>query len=404
MTDAVAAPIIDAHCHVPDHNFFPRTFIEGAIENMVGRMPGTPEQARRYAESMILGQFDDPMCDKLVADMNEAHIDKAILIVPDFTHADRSCALSLDEMIERVDEIRRRHRHRFEAFVGVDPRWGKDGVALFERALDTFGFSGLKVYPPCGVNPSDPTMDPFYEICAAHRAPVLVHQGGSCPTLSFIHAHPLAVDDAARRFASVPFILAHAGTTHTESSTMLATFRPNVYLEVSGFQAHHAAPLGLLTDKGIGNKLIFGTDWPIFGSYGSLRDTIASLNTDDGPISALSDLEIAGFFGATADRLINQCSTSCAERVAPGESTPGENDTARELADLLATVTDCGVDEFLADLDKPLRSLDIESVQLMAFFARVEERYAPQWDENTSPDALRSLAAVARFIREDRSS
>ena len=36
--------------------------------------------------------------------------------------------------LRRHAEVKRRHGDRLEVFAGIDPRWGKDGVDLFERA------------------------------------------------------------------------------------------------------------------------------------------------------------------------------------------------------------------------------------------------------------------------------
>ena len=39
------------------------------------------------------------------------------------------------------------------------------------------------------------------------------------------------------------FVLAHAPVAYTEESLSIAAFRPNVYVDLSGFQLHLAKPI-----------------------------------------------------------------------------------------------------------------------------------------------------------------
>jgi uncharacterized protein len=296
--------ITDAHCHVPSTEFVPGSFIDSTVDNVLASVGVDGDEARHRIEHLLERLLDDRDCDGLVRDMDAANITSAILIVPDFTFALRDCALSIEQMADRVRVIRKRHEGRFEAFLGVDPRWGADGVALFERALRDYGFRGLKVYPPCGFRPDDPRLHPYYELCASFEAPVMIHLGGTSHRLSFETARPIDVDRIARTFPSVRFILAHAGTTHPSESAMLAAFRPNVFLEVSGFQAHYSEPLSLLTDRGIGHKLIFGSDWPVFGLQATLLSTVTRLLAPEGPLAQMRSRDVDLFFAGTIERLV----------------------------------------------------------------------------------------------------
>ena len=323
MSTAIPRPpaIVDAHCHVPSTDFVPSSFVDGALDNLLAVLGDDGPSARRRAAAIVARLLDDPTCDRLVEEMDAAGIARSVLIVPDLTYALRDCPLSIQEMLDRVVAIRDRHAARFEALAGVDPRWGADGIALFERALREQGFRGLKVYPPCGFAPDDRSLYPYYELCASAGAAVMVHLGGTSHLLSFEPARPIHVDRAARDFPGVTFLLAHAGTTYPEESVMLAAFRPNVVLEVSGFQAPHSAPLRRLTRAGIGHKLVFGSDWPVFGLHGSLAATIDRLLAGDGPLAELREREIRSFFGATITRLLEAPPTSVHAEASTGETT-----------------------------------------------------------------------------------
>jgi predicted TIM-barrel fold metal-dependent hydrolase len=266
----------------------PRSFVDSAIDNMSAALEATGVRARRSAlTDMYLRKLQDPLCDELVAEMDSAGIDRAVLLVADFTYALRDCALTIDEMYKQHQRVLQRHPERFIVFGGMDPRWGADGVRLFERSVREFGFRGLKLYPPCGFSPSDPTLDPYYEICQELGLPVLLHIGPTIPRLAFDTTYPFMVDDAARRFPGVKFILGHGAVSFSEECAMLCEFRPNVFMEVSGFQNllttdHGVQQLRTLVDRRINHKILFGTDWPVFRMKGRQKGFVDAFV--DGPV------------------------------------------------------------------------------------------------------------------------
>jgi predicted TIM-barrel fold metal-dependent hydrolase len=264
----------------------------------------TPSQlAEMYYQKM-----QDPLCDALAAEMEEAGISKSILLIADFTYAVKDCLLTIEESFNKHREVLGRHPGKFEVFGGVDPRWGKDGVALFERSLSEFGFCGLKVYPPCGFSPSDPALFPYYELCAEYRVPVVVHIGPTSPTLSFEWGSPFLLDQAARKFSTVNFILAHGSVNFTEECAMMCRFRPNIFLDISAFQnllEDNAAALKKTISQGINHKVLFATDWPVFRLQGKQRRFVEIATGEPGPLSNLNHHEKSCIFHENIDRLLS---------------------------------------------------------------------------------------------------
>jgi predicted TIM-barrel fold metal-dependent hydrolase len=213
--------------------------------------------------------------------------------------------LSIEEMLLHHRKINERHPGKFFVFAGVDPRWGRDGVDLFERSIRDFGFHGLKVYPPCGFHASDPRLYPYYEICSRWRIPALVHIGGSCPALAFDTASPILLDQAARDFPQVNFILAHGSVSYVEECSMMCAFRPNVYLDVSGYQTAELAQLDQLFRRGFRHKVLFGTDWPLFRLQGRQDECSTKLRAEEGPLARLREHEVRSFMGGTAAKLLS---------------------------------------------------------------------------------------------------
>lgn len=302
--------IIDSHCHIASEELTPRSFIDGAIDNMVlalsaqGIRVAASKLANRYRQAM-----QDPLCDALVAEMDESGVSKSILLAADFTYALKDCALSIEESFSRHRDVLARHPGKFEVFGGVDPRWGNDGVALFERSLKEFGFRGFKVYPPCGFSPSFSGLFPFYELCAQYKAPVVVHIGPTSPALSFDTSNPFLLDEAARKFPNVNFIMAHSAVSFTEESAMMCAFRPNIYLDISGYQSSVRAggageAVKRVVSRGINHKVLFGTDWPVFRLQGDQHSFVEAIISEDGPLSDLSETEKALILCGNAERLL----------------------------------------------------------------------------------------------------
>jgi predicted TIM-barrel fold metal-dependent hydrolase len=59
-------------------------------------------------------------------------------------------------------------------FVHIDPR--REGYyELFKKAIEQWGFKGLKLYPPLGVFPYDERFYLIYDYCQKHGLPVIAH-------------------------------------------------------------------------------------------------------------------------------------------------------------------------------------------------------------------------------------
>ena len=302
--------IVDCHCHIASEEHTPLSFIEASIANMVASLSaqGVPVTAKKLT-NMFLSKMQDPLADGLVAEMEEAGISKSVLLIPDFTFALKDCKLTIEESFKRHCEVLRRHPEKFEVFGGVDPRWGKDGLLLFERSLVEFGFRGMKLYPPCGYNPSDPSLFPYYELCAYHRVPVLLHMGPTSPILDFSMSNPFQLDEAARLFPKVNFILAHGAVNFVEESIMMCRFRPNVYLDISGYQATlgydpAATAVKKVVSVGINHKVLFGTDFPVFRLQGDQKTFVDALIGENGPLAELNDREIKLVLHQNVERLL----------------------------------------------------------------------------------------------------
>jgi predicted TIM-barrel fold metal-dependent hydrolase len=299
--------IIDFHTHIAAEMCFPPSFRDGVVDNMAlalasRGLPVTKDKVSRMHDATLR----DPLCDELIREMDEAGIAEAVLLLPDFTYALKDSTHTIEELIDHHKLVTDRHPGRFRVLAGVDPRWGADGIALFERAIVEYGFDGMKLYPPCGYRLSDKLLYPYYEICAQYSLPVLSHIGATSPALDFEIALPIYVDKPARDFPGVDFILAHGSVHYPDECAMLCNNRPNVYIDVSGFEAGGVAGLNTLFRRGINHKVVFGTDWPIFRLQGRQAEFIARLTAEDAFPATMTGAERELFFGKNAARLLGK--------------------------------------------------------------------------------------------------
>jgi predicted TIM-barrel fold metal-dependent hydrolase len=261
--------------------------------------------SRNKVETLYLSRFNDADCNELIQQMDDAGIEKSVLLLADFTFALPDGGLSVAEMLDRHVRVSRRHAGRLLVFAGIDPRWGADGIELFRRAAASGDIHGFKVYPPCGFTASDRRLYPFYEICAAHQLPVVLHVGATSGVLDFETARPIHLDQAARDFPGVNFILAHGSVHYSHECAMLCSHRPNVFLDVSGFEVAQLSGLRWVFEQGINHKILFGTDWPLFRLRGSQRDFVSTLGDRSVAFGAhTSDRDVELFFFGNAARLL----------------------------------------------------------------------------------------------------
>jgi predicted TIM-barrel fold metal-dependent hydrolase len=301
--------IYDGHCHVASTDFIPERFIEDVVANVSRRLAaeGVATRPERLME-MYLAQHQDHQADRLIQDMDDSGVARAVLMVPDFGLR-MDCPLTMPEMARLHHEIRTRHPGRFWVYIGVDPRRGEQGVAELESMLDAYAFEGIKLYPPCGYSPSDRGLYPYYEVCAARGLVVFTHTGPTAASLDFEPAHPLLIDQAARDFPSVPFVLGHGGVTHTDVGAYLAAHRPNVYLDLGGF-AGAALPggwpahLNRLFRLGLNHKILFGTDWPLNRLSGGMKRLVDEVVNGEVAFAGVRRRERALILGKNLSRLL----------------------------------------------------------------------------------------------------
>lgn len=266
---------IDGHVHVFFEGSEPEEFIMGCARLAVvifnkEAPPGEGDPLELRGSAMQL--LGDPDASKLVGYMDQAGIDRAVILPLDFGMGCDEPAVGKPERLtqyeknEKYVSFTKAHEGRLFSYLGVDPR-RRGAVELFRKGVEEWGCLGLKLHPTAGFYPHDPVCYPLYEAARDMGVPVLIHSGTEPPPLKPMYSMPRYIDTVAADFPDVDFIIAHCGHGWWMEALDMATSKPNLYVDFSGWQSQYAAnpdyfygPLRIALDWIGPWRIIFGTD------------------------------------------------------------------------------------------------------------------------------------------------
>ena len=174
---------------------------------------------------------------------------------------------------EEVAESAAEHADICIPFASIDPARGKMGVREARRLIKDFGVRGFKFHPIIqGFYPNDHDVYPLYEVIAEAGLPALFHSGqtgigAGMPGgggLRLKYGNPLFLDDVAADFPGMPIISAHPGIPWQDEQLSVATHKPNVYIDLSGWAPKYFEPkLVQYANTLLKHKVLFGSDNPV---------------------------------------------------------------------------------------------------------------------------------------------
>ena len=171
-----------------------------------------------------------------------------------------------------IAELAAEHADVIIPFASVDPARGAAGVRLARRLADDFGVRGFKFHPSVqGFYPNDRMAYPLYEVIASRGLVALFHtgqtgagagtRGGGGIRLKY--ANPLYLDDVAVDFPDLDIILAHPSFPWQDEALSVATHKPRVYIDLSGWSPKYFPPLLVrYANTLLREKVLFGSDFP----------------------------------------------------------------------------------------------------------------------------------------------
>ena len=227
--------------------------------------------------------------------MNQANIDKTVILALDSTIS-HNWAKGYKEYNNYIATKVNQYPDRFIGFFGIDLRRKNESLKELDRCID-LGFKGVKLWPLTGFYVDDPEYYPFYEKVSEYDLPVLCHVGAG-PTGTYIkYNRPAFVDTVAVDFPDITFILPHLGEPWRDEALSVARSNPNVYLDISWWAAfYHLRSMYFIESLAKAkfycglDKVLFGSDWPLFLDIMSLKDWVDAVKSIETP-SILQQLE-----------------------------------------------------------------------------------------------------------------
>ncbi|MBI1986863.1 MAG: amidohydrolase [Nitrospinae bacterium] len=306
--------IIDFHCHVWMEEWLPEPFWQGIVDifaHMLARhgMKLPKEEVRRQ----FFPAFWDPTAERLIASMDEAGIDRAVILPLDYGLTLGEPPVSIEEQNRIYAQLAQQHPGRLIAFASVDPR--REGAdRLFEVGVKEWGLRGLKLHPTVGYYPSEEACYPLYRKAAELGVPVISHTGPIIAPLKSKYAQPIHLDDALVDFPQVQFVAAHLSFCWWTELANLAGTKTNLAADISGWQltARDHYPFFCQTLRSFLNSagsdnLLYGTDNPAYRSLISDREWIQLIR--DLPHKApegisFTEAEVEAILGGNARRIL----------------------------------------------------------------------------------------------------
>ena len=177
--------------------------------------------------------------------------------------------LSSEEIADQVAE----HPDVLIPFGSVDPHTGKAAVARARRLVTEHGVRGFKFHPSLqAFEPNDLRFYPLYEAIQELGVPALFHTGQTGAGagsrggggIRLAYSNPMYLDDVAVDFPDMPIILAHPSFPWQEEALSVATHKPQVYIDLSGWSPKYFPPILVqYANTLLKDKVLFGTDFPV---------------------------------------------------------------------------------------------------------------------------------------------
>ena len=174
---------------------------------------------------------------------------------------------------EEIAELAHKNSDVAIAFASINPHRGAEGVREARRLIKDYGVKGFKFHPTVQeFFPNERLAYPLYEAIAEAKLPALFHTGQTGAGagtrggggLRLKYSNPLALDDVAADFPDLPIVLAHPSFPWQEEALSVATHKPQVYIDLSGWSPKYFPPILVqYANTLLKDKILFGSDYPV---------------------------------------------------------------------------------------------------------------------------------------------
>jgi len=256
----------------------------------------------------------DPDGTNHLARMDEAGIEKAVLLHLDYGFLFGEGEITIEQQNQQVSEIARRYPDRFLWFCGVDPR-RQEAARLFEKCVTQWGARGLKLYPTTGFLPADREVYPLYEMASAWGIPVYFHMGPENPPYrNEGNAHPSLLLRVLVDFPDLKVVVAHLGFDFWRDLLALGKVNKTVMCDFCAWQRvakrsveQFCRVLRRFLDEFGLERMLFGTDAPLLEDIMSSKEWVELVKSlpDRAPLPyRFTDEEVSALLEGNARRLL----------------------------------------------------------------------------------------------------
>ncbi|MCM8550159.1 amidohydrolase family protein [Streptomyces sp. STCH 565 A] len=206
--------------------------------------------------------------DEMAAHYRERRM-AAVVFTVDAEHATGHPRIANEEVAENCAA----HADVLIPFASVDPHKGRAGVREARRLVEEHGVRGFKFHPSIqAFSPNDRLAYPLYEAIEELGVPALFHTGqtgigAGVPGgggIRLKYSDPMLVDDVAVDFPELRIILAHPSFPWQDEALAVATHKPYVHIDLSGWSPKYFPPqLVRYANTLLKDKVLFGSDYPV---------------------------------------------------------------------------------------------------------------------------------------------
>jgi hypothetical protein len=174
---------------------------------------------------------------------------------------------------EEVAEACAAHADVLIPFASVDPWRGAAAVRRARELVERHGVRGFKFHPSLqAFHPNDRTVYPLYDALQELGMIALFHSGQTGigaglrggGGIRLAYANPIALDDVAADFPDLRIVIAHPSFPWQDEALAVATHKPLVYIDLSGWSPKYFPPLLVrYANTLLRDKVLFGSDFPL---------------------------------------------------------------------------------------------------------------------------------------------
>ncbi len=257
------------------------------IRESVDSWSNLPENFERYELMISDSEFPEEVIgnsDAYIDMLDSSNIEKVVLHGED-AETNLGFAISNQNLADFAGD----YPDRIFPFSGYDPHKGYEAVEKLEKAFKDLDMRGVIIEPFTSELPSNhKKYYPAYSKCVEHDAIAWIHTSVQYTKHTpLFNEHPRHIDEIASDFPELKIIIGHGGWPWVNKIVALMMKYPNVYAGISAWKPKYIAksgsgwePLIHYGNSVLKDRVIFGTDWPGFGSHKSLiqefNETIGS--------------------------------------------------------------------------------------------------------------------------------